>query len=149
MLFIISVHPAICGIKMPRAIDARKVGRSIDGPLDRITPDPYRRLRCFRKLWAIGRQTVSNPVTSCLPVICPQSGASPVELRLPTGASRRNFFSASRSPVAVQRAADFPSRQRFTYGQGFFQPFLQAAGRARIDSLPETVTIGLSKISLI
>ena len=30
---------------MPGAIDARKVGRSIDGPLGRITPDPYRRLR--------------------------------------------------------------------------------------------------------
>jgi len=25
---------------MPGAIDARKVGRSIDGPLGRITPDP-------------------------------------------------------------------------------------------------------------
>jgi len=34
---------------MPGAIDARKVGRSIDGPLDRITPDPYRRLRAAFK----------------------------------------------------------------------------------------------------
>src|ERR1700746_239423 len=32
--------PSDCGIKMPGAIDARKAGRSIDGPLGRITPDP-------------------------------------------------------------------------------------------------------------
>src|SRR6266403_3547465 len=28
---------------------------------------------------------------------------------------RRNFFSASKSPVAVQRSGCFPSRQRFTF----------------------------------
>jgi hypothetical protein len=31
--------PSNYGIKMPGAIDARKVGRSIDGPLGHITPD--------------------------------------------------------------------------------------------------------------
>jgi hypothetical protein len=36
--------PSDCDIKMPGAIDARKVSRSIDGPLGRLTPDPYKRL---------------------------------------------------------------------------------------------------------
>ena len=30
-------------------MDARKVGRSIDGPLERMTPDPYKRLRATFK----------------------------------------------------------------------------------------------------
>src|SRR5207245_7666052 len=36
--------PSECGIRMPGAIDARKVSCSIDGPLGRITPDPYKRV---------------------------------------------------------------------------------------------------------
>jgi len=30
-------------------MDARKVRRSIDGPLERMTPDPYQRLRATFK----------------------------------------------------------------------------------------------------
>ena len=53
---------------MPAAIDARKVSRSIDGPLGRIMPDPYKRvLAAFQNC----RRLVGNSylgITSGLPV---------------------------------------------------------------------------------